>query len=275
MSGDKFTIGLVQMTSGNVVAENLAVAEGFIREAAAGGAGLVMTPEMTPLLELGRKALMEKIHSQAEDPAVEHFAALAKELGIWLMVGSMPILEGEKVANRCFFFGPDGALKHTYDKIHMFDVDLPNGEQYRESRAYQAGDKAVLADMPWGRMGLTICYDLRFPHLYRKLAKAGATMLSVPAAFTKQTGEAHWHTLLRARAIENGAFVFAPAQTGCHASGRETFGHSLVVDPWGRILADGGAGPGVSLAEIALTLVEKARANIPSLQHDRHFEDPA
>ncbi|MFC7048002.1 carbon-nitrogen hydrolase family protein [Emcibacter nanhaiensis] len=275
MTGDKFTIGLVQMTSSNEVAENVAAAEVFIREAAAGGAQLVMTPECTSLLELGRKALFAKIHVQDEESAVRRFSALAEELGIWLVIGSMPILVGDKVANRCFVFGPDGVLEQIYDKIHMFDVDLPNGEQYRESRSYQAGEQAVLADLPWGRMGLTICYDLRFPYLFRKLAQAGATMLSVPAAFTQQTGEAHWHTLLRARAIENGAFVFAPAQTGTHASGRKTYGHSLVIDPWGKILADGGTEPGVSLAEIDLTLVEAARTNIPSLQHDRPVKDPA
>ncbi|WP_321395816.1 carbon-nitrogen hydrolase family protein [Emcibacter sp.] len=275
MTGEKFTIGLVQMTSSNVVAENMATVEAFIREAAEGGADLVMTPETTTILELSRKALFEKIHREEDDPSVKQFAALAKELGIWLLIGSMPILLGEKVANRCFVFGPDGEIRHRYDKIHMFDVDLPNGEQYRESRSYHAGDQAVLADLPWGRMGLTICYDLRFPHLYRKLAQGGAVMLSVPAAFTRQTGEAHWHTLLKARAIENGAFVFAPAQTGRHASGRETFGHSLVIDPWGNILADGGDKPGLSLVEIDLMLVGKARANIPSLQHDRQIAGPA
>ena len=263
------------MTSGNEAAENIAVAEGYIRDAAKDGADLVMTPECTTLLELSRRALFEKIHSQEEEPAVGHFSALAKELGIWLVIGSMPILLGEKVANRCFVFGPDGAIKQTYDKIHMFDVDLPNGEQYRESRSYEPGARAVLTDLPWGRMGLSICYDLRFPHLYRKLAQGGASMLSVPAAFTQQTGEAHWHTLLRARAIENGAFVFAPAQTGTHASGRKTYGHSLVIDPWGTILADGGTEPGVSLAEIDLTLVKTARTNIPSLGHDRPYEGPA
>ena len=270
---DKFAVGLVQMSSTNQVAENMAAAERLIREAAAQGASLILTPEMTTLLELDRTALLGKIYSQGEDPSLPVFQALAKELNIWLVIGSMAIQTGDKIANRCFVLSPDGHVVDQYDKIHMFDVDLPGGEAYRESRSYQAGDRAVTVATPWGALGLSICYDLRFPHLYRRLAQAGAGMIAVPAAFTKVTGQAHWHILLRARAIENGAFIFAPAQTGRHVNargeGRETYGRSLLVDPWGDIIDDGGTDVGVIVAEIDPTLVDKARSRVPSLIHDR------
>ena len=191
------------------------------------------------------------------------------------MIGSMAIKVQAKIANRCFLIAPDGRIAAQYDKIHMFDVDLPGGEQYRESRSYVAGAHAVAANTPWGQMGLSICYDVRFPDLYRKLAQAGALMLCVPSAFTAVTGKAHWHILLRSRAIENGAYVFAPAQTGSHVSAkgvsRDTYGHSLIVDPWGEIIADAGAAVGVIVAEIDPALVVKARSRIPSLGHDRIF----
>ena len=273
---NKFSVGLVQMSSTNQVAENMTVAEGLIRKAVSRGAEMVLTPEMTTLLELDRKALLSKIHTQEEDPSLPVFQALAKELNIWLVIGSMAIKLEDKIANRCFVISPDGNIATHYDKIHMFDVDLPGGEQYRESRSYEAGQQAVMAETSWGKMGLSICYDLRFPHLYRTLAQSGASMLTVPAAFTAVTGKAHWHILLRARAIENGAFIFAPAQTGSHMSARgearKTFGHSLFVDPWGDIIDDGGADEGVIVAQIDLSLVEKARSRIPSLKHDRVIE---
>jgi len=268
----ELTVSLVQMTSSDVIADNIAVAEKFIRQAATDGADVVMTPEMTTILDYSRKTLLPKIFGPEDNPHIQHFSGLAKELDIWLLIGSMPILDGEKIANRSHFFDPEGQLVSQYDKIHMFDVDLPNGEQYRESRSYSAGDQAVITKTPWGKVGLSICYDVRFPYLYRDLAKAGVSMLTVPAAFTKVTGEAHWHTLLKARAIENGCFVFAPAQVGRHANGRDTFGHALIIDPWGNILGDAGAEPGIVTAKIDLDLVKQAREKIPSLGHDRLYQ---
>ncbi|MEZ5757678.1 MAG: carbon-nitrogen hydrolase family protein [Emcibacteraceae bacterium] len=266
-----FKVGLVQMTSDDVIEENIAVADKFIRQAVAKGAEFVLTPEMTTLLDFGTKQVMEKISPEEEDTSWRHFAALAKELGIWLLIGSIAIRNGDKAANRSFLFSPAGEKIATYDKIHMFDVDLPGEKAYRESNSYQAGDVAILATLPWGKVGLSICYDLRFPYLYRALAKAGATMLTVPSAFTYQTGKAHWHTLLKARAIENGAFVFAPAQVGNHRNGRHTFGHSLIIDPWGNILADGGDKPGVIIAEIDMAKVAEARNKIAALTHDKNI----
>ncbi len=276
------------MSSSNDLAENMASAESLIRRAAALGAQMVITPEMTTLIERGRGALLAKIYFEENDPNLPVFQALAKELDIWLVIGSMAVKRPDqsqdqlkshttdKIANRCYVISPNGHIAARYDKIHMFDVDLPGGESYRESQAYSAGERAVLAKTPWGPMGLTICYDVRFPGLYRKLAQAGASMLTVPAAFTEVTGQAHWHILLRSRAIENGAFIFAPAQSGNHVSAsgdsRKTYGHSLIVDPWGNIIDDGGCDVGVTLAQIDLTLVEKARSRIPSLRHDRQFK---
>lgn len=267
-----FSLALIQMTSSAEPPENISLAVEYIREAAASGADMVMTPEMTGLLEYDYTALMGKIFTQDEDPAVGIFSALAKELGIWLLIGSLAFKEGDRVVNRSLFYGPDGVIRATYDKIHMFDVDLPNGESYRESNRYEAGGRAVLTDTPWGLMGLSICYDLRFPGLYRALSQNGAKMLTVPAAFTETTGKAHWHSLLRARAIENGAFVFAPAQTGLHDKGRKTFGHSLIIDPWGDILADGGEKTGIITVEINMKKVDVARTRIASLLHDKNFE---
>ncbi len=276
---DKFSVGLVQMSSTNQVAENVASATELIRKAAAQGAEMVLTPEMTTLLELDRRALLDKIYFEPDDPSLPRFQALARELNIRLVIGSMAVKvgapSGDKIANRSYVIAPTGDITARYDKIHMFDVDLPGGEQYRESRSYVAGDRAVLSQTPWGPLGLSICYDLRFPDLYRKLAQAGAVMLTVPAAFTQVTGQAHWHILLRARAIENGAFVFAPAQCGSHMSAagvsRNTYGHALIVDPWGNIIDDGGEMTGVMVAEIDLTLVNAARERIPSLRHDRQI----
>jgi predicted amidohydrolase len=268
-----FRAALVQMCTGRDVERNLADATQLIREAVRQGAQYVQTPEITTLMEMERGRLLAAIRPEEGNPAVARFAGLAQELGIWLHVGSMAVLLGNgKIANRSLLFGPGGAIQARFDKLHMFDVELPGGESYRESRSYQAGSTGVLADLPWGSLGLTVCYDLRFPHLYRALAKAGADFLAIPSAFTRQTGAAHWHVLIRARAIENGCFVLAAAQAGRHESGRETYGHSLIVSPWGDVIAEADAQVGVIVAEIGSGEVEKARRRIPSLQHDRPFE---
>jgi predicted amidohydrolase len=272
-AGAAFTAGLVQMRSGLTPQANLDAAAGLIGEARSAGAEYVQTPEMTNILAIKRDDLFAAIVAEEQDASLAAFRELARRHGIFLHVGSLAIkISDDKAANRAFLIDPKGEIVARYDKIHMFDVDLANGESYRESRNYRAGELAVASDLPWGRLGLTICYDLRFPALYRALADAGASLLSVPAAFTRQTGEAHWHILLRARAIENGCFVLAAAQGGKHENGRETFGHSLIVDPWGRVLAEGGGQPGVVLALIDPAEVTKARSRIPSLQHGRRFE---
>ncbi len=273
---DSFTVGLVQMTSGRDLGPNIEAASALIREARAQGADFVLTPETTTMMEPRRKLTLEKAMPEAEHGGVEAFAALAAELELWLLIGSMTVgLDGEKVANRSFLFDPAGRIAARYDKIHMFDVEIPDGQSYRESSTYQAGSAAVTAALPWGILGLSVCYDLRFPHLYRDLAQAGADFLTVPAAFTEFTGRAHWHVLLRARAIETGCFIFAPAQCGEHAEGRRTYGHSLVVAPWGEVLADGGDAPGVVIAEVDPAKIAEARRMVPSLGHDRRFEAPA
>jgi deaminated glutathione amidase len=268
-----FTVALVQLRSGLDPAANLAAAAKLIAEAKAAGADYVQTPEMTNILAIRREQLAAAIKPEENDPSLAAFRELARKLAIHLHIGSLAMkLAGERAANRSFLIDPAGEIVARYDKIHMFDVDLANGESYRESRTYRPGEIAVTADLPWGRLGLTICYDLRFPALYRALAEAGASFLAIPSAFTRQTGEAHWHVLVRARAIENGCYVFAAAQGGVHENGRETYGHSLVVDPWGRVLAQGGTEPGIVLAAIDLGAVAAARGRIPSLQHGRRFE---
>lgn len=276
MAGDsfpKFKAALVQMCSGRDVARNVADAVSLVREAAAGGAVYVQTPEVTTLMELDKKRLFEAIEPEDTSAALKTFRELAANLGIWLHIGSMGVkVAADKIANRSFVIAPDGRIAATYDKIHMFDVDLPSGESYRESSSYQAGERAVVVDLPWGGLGLTICYDLRFPHMHRALAQGGAVMISAPAAFTKVTGEAHWHTLLRARAIETQCFVLAAAQGGRHEHGRDTYGHSLVISPWGDVIAEGGVQPSVIFADVDLRLVKEARERVPSLRHDRAFE---
>jgi predicted amidohydrolase len=273
MTAASFKAAMIQMRSGLTPAANLDAAVRMIGEAKFAGANYVLTPEMTNIMAVKRERLFATIVEEEADASLATLRELARKLGIFVHVGSLAIkLTSEKAANRSFLIGPKGQIAARYDKIHMFDVDLPDGESYRESRSYRPGEQAVICDLPWGRMGLTVCYDLRFPALYRALAEAGATMLAIPSAFTQQTGEAHWHVLNRARAIENGCFVFAAAQGGKHESGRETYGHSLIVDPWGRILAEGGTEPGVVMAEIDLAEVSKARARIASLQHGRRFE---
>jgi len=269
---NSFRVGLVQMCTGRDVARNLSDATALIREAAKGGASYVQTPEATNLMEIDRQRLFAVAEPESANAGLAAFAELAKELAIWLHVGSMVIKASpEKLANRAFLISPKGEVTARYDKIHMFDVDLPNGEVYRESTNYAPGARAVVASLPWGGLGLSICYDLRFPYLYRALAQAGASFLAVPAAFTRLTGEAHWATLLRARAIEAQCFVFAAAQGGRHEYGRETFGHSLVVSPWGEVLAEGDVHPSVIFADIDLSTIGDVRSRVPSLQHDRAF----
>ncbi|HTQ83439.1 MAG TPA: carbon-nitrogen hydrolase family protein [Pseudolabrys sp.] len=276
MSGARaaaFKAAMIQMRSGLMPASNIDAAARLIGEAKSAGADYVLTPEMTNIMEVKRERLFATIVDEDADASLATLRELARKLAITIHIGSLAIkVSPDRAANRAFLIDSRGEIAARYDKIHMFDVDLEGGESYRESRTYRPGEQAVLADLPWGRLGVTICYDLRFPALYRALAEAGATMLAIPSAFTKQTGEAHWHVLMRARAIENGCFVFAAAQGGKHENGRETFGHSLIVDPWGRILAEGGTEPGVVMAEIDMEEVTKARSRIPSLQHGRRFE---
>jgi predicted amidohydrolase len=274
MSGT-FRAACVQLRSSDDVAENIRVTSDLVRAAHAQGAHFVATPENTTLMAPDGGAKLERSFSEDADPALPAFRQLAEELGIWLLVGSLAIKVSEtKTANRSFLVDPKGRIAARYDKIHLFDVDLPSGETYRESNTVAGGAQAVTTDLPWGRIGLSICYDLRFPKLYRALAHEGAFLLTVPSAFTETTGKAHWHVLLRARAIENGAFVVAPAQGGTHANGRQTYGHSLIVGPWGEILAEGGTEPGVIVADIDPDAVTTARARVPSLRHDRAFEGP-
>jgi deaminated glutathione amidase len=268
-----FVAGLVQMRSGLSPQVNRDAATQLITEAKERGAEYVLTPEMTNILEVKRERLFAAIVPEESDATLAAFRELARRLGIYLHIGSLAIkLSSEKAANRSFLIDSEGEILARYDKIHMFDVDIAEGESYRESRNYRPGEIAVSADLPWGRIGLSICYDLRFPALYRALAEAGSSFLAIPSAFTRPTGEAHWHVLNRARAIENGAFVLSAAQGGKHENGRETYGHSLVVDPWGRILAEAGTEPGVVLAKIDPAEVTAARGRIPSLQHGRRFE---
>jgi predicted amidohydrolase len=271
-----FRAACVQLRSSTDIAENIATVERLVREAVAGGALYVQTPEMTNIVQRDRAALGVAIAPEASDPAVARFSALAGELGIVLHVGSLALKAADgKIANRALVFGRGGALLARYDKIHLFDVDLPNGESWRESAVYHPGDRAVVADLPWLGLGLSICYDIRFPQLYRAQAHAGAAALTAPAAFTRQTGEAHWHVLQRARAIENGAFVISAAQAGTHADGRETFGHSIIVSPWGEVLAEAGSeGPELIFADIDPAQSRAARERIPALKNERAFALP-
>jgi predicted amidohydrolase len=269
----RFRAGLVQLRSGRTVAPNLEKAEALIRRAARGGAQYVQTPENTGIMELKPELVLAVAESEGKSAPLVWAKALARDLGIWLHVGSIAIkLDQTRVANRSYLIDPKGRVAARYDKLHMFDVDLAGGESYRESQYFRPGAKAVLADLPFGRLGLSICYDLRFASLYRALAAAGAELIAIPAAFTKQTGEAHWHVLTRARAIETGAFVLAATQGGLHENGRSTFGHSIIVSPWGEILAEAGEEPGVIFADIDPAASEEARARIPAIKHGREFE---
>jgi len=270
-----FRAACVQLRSSDDVAENIRETVKLVREAAARGATFIATPENTTLMAPDGGAKLAHSHDEAHDPALPVFSALAKELNISLLIGSIAIKVSEtKTANRSFLFGPDGGIAARYSKIHLFDVALASGEIYRESNTVAGGDQAVVAQTPWGKVGLSVCYDVRFPQLYRRLAQKGAFLFTVPSAFTVPTGSAHWHILLRARAIENGAFVLAPAQGGTHANGRKTYGHSLIVSPWGEVLAEAGTEPGVIVADIDPELSAEARAKVPNLQHDRSFMGP-
>ncbi len=275
--------GLVQLTVGDDPAANLPETLALIGAAVEGGADLVLTPECTNCLSSNRDHQRRVLRHEEDDQTLAVLRAAAADHGIWLLIGSLGLLTHDadgRFANRSFLIGPDGDIAARYDKIHMFDVNVSETEVYRESAGYRPGGRAVLADTPLGRIGITVCYDVRFPYLYRALAKAGAQILTVPAAFNHITGAAHWHVLMRARAIETGCFVLAPAQTGFHpeqqGKGRRTYGHSLAVAPWGEVIADAGdEGPGVTFAEIDLAQVEKARGRVPSLTHDRPFDGPA
>ncbi|MGL4290122.1 MAG: carbon-nitrogen hydrolase family protein [Phreatobacter sp.] len=272
-TSSSFTAACVQMRADVDVKASLEQSLGLIREAARSGAAYVQTPEMTNILQPDRPKFFETIKAEADDPSLPVYQAEAMRLGIWLHIGSLAIKIGDKqAANRGYVISPDGEIVAAYDKIHMFDVNLANGQTFRESAAYAPGDRAVVADLPWAKLGVTICYDLRFPQLYRTLAAAGAGIMAIPSSFTVPTGQAHWHVLMRARAIETGAFVIAAAQGGKHASGRETYGHSLIVDPWGTILAEADHDePAVILAEIDVAKVAETRGRIPSLANGRVF----
>lgn len=271
----RFAVGCVQMTSGTDMAANLAAAADGVRRAVDRGAAFVATPECVSMLVMGRQNALASARAEADHPAIPFFADLARETGALILAGSLSILRDDgRIANRSFLFGADGAVLARTDKIHMYDADLPNGERYRESSTYAPGAASVVADTPLAAIGLTVCYDLRFPHLFRDLARAGAALITVPSAFARPTGQAHWEVLLRARAIETGCFVVAPAQTGEHACGRKTWGHSLIVSPWGAVLADAGRDPGVIVAEIDLDRVAEARAALPTLTQDRPYAPP-
>lgn len=269
-----FRAGLIGMRSSLDVAANVGEAKRLIADAAGAGADYIQTPEMTTVLDLDRERLAKSAESEQSNSALQSFVDCARSYRIWLHIGSMAVsLANSKLANRAYVITPNGDIAARYDKIHMFDVALPDGETYQESANYEPGSKAVVTQLPWGGLGLTICYDLRFPYLHRALAHRGASYLAGPSAFTKRTGEAHWHVLLRARAIEAQCFMLAAAQGGMHEIGRATYGHSLVVSPWGEILAEGGEDPGVTIAEIDPAQIATVRARIPSLTHDRAVEE--
>jgi predicted amidohydrolase len=274
-------IGLVQLTVGDDPGANLPQTIAYIRAAAATGAGFVLTPECTNLLSSNRDHQRSVLRHEDQDETLIALRAEAASLGIWLLIGSLGVLTHDadgRFANRSFLINPLGEITARYDKIHMFDVNVSETEVYRESAGYRPGEQAVLAETPFAKIGMTVCYDLRFAHLHRRLAQAGAQILTVPAAFNHITGAAHWHVLLRARAIETGCFVLAPAQTGFHpetkGKGRNTYGHSLVVAPWGEVLADAGTEPGVTIVDVDLSQVASARARVPALSHDRKFSGP-
>lgn len=269
-------VAVLQMTSGIDPAANLAAIQNGMRDAKAGKAEILFTPEMSGYLDRDRARAAERVVAEEEDIVLAGVRILAAELGLWVAIGSLavrdPAVPG-KARNRAFLIDDVGAIRARYDKMHLFDVDLPTGESWRESNSYSPGEGAVLAGTPWGRLGLSICYDLRFPDLYRALSDNGAAILSIPAAFTVPTGEAHWHVLLRARAIEAGVYVIAAAQTGTHEDGRKTYGHSLIVDPWGEVLLDMGTEPGVAVIELDLDRIASVRARIPALDHRRANPD--
>jgi len=278
---ENFKVACVQTNASNDIEENIAAVTALIRDAAEEGARLITTPECVTMMEDGRENVLAKALAEKDHPALPAFSDIARETGAWIVVGSLAIRpedggqgEAERIVNRSYLIDAKGEIAARYDKIHMFDVDIEGDRSYRESATYRPGEKAVLAKTPWGPLGMTICYDLRFPYLYRSLAQAGARYLTIPAAFTRTTGTAHWHVLLRARAIETGCFVFAPAQCGEHAGDRLTFGHSLIIAPWGEILAEGDEDVGVIIAEIDPRRGDAARAMVPSLRNGRDFTPP-
>ncbi len=272
---ESFKVACVQNRAAPETAPNLETFAALARQAAGEGAQLICLPEYFAGLDVNGDVLVTEPFPEQSHPALPLFADLAAEFGAWVLLGSLAIEAGAgKVFNRSYLLDPDGAVAARYDKIHLYDVDLADGESYRESATIVPGAEAVTADLPWGRLGMTICYDVRFASLYRALAHGGAEFLSIPAAFTRTTGQAHWHVLVRARAIEAGAYVFAPCQYGEHVGGGASYGHSLIVDPWGRVLADGGDGPGYILAEVDPAEARKARAMVPALTHDRPFTPP-
>lgn len=268
-----FTAACVQLRSGKTVSDNVSAAEDLIRAAVRDGARFIQTPEMSNVLVRSREDLMERICEPQADAFLQRMRELSAELGVHLHLGSLAVLAGNgKVANRAFLIGPDGGILATYDKIHMFDVDLPNGESWRESATYEPGTRTVIAELPFAKVGMAVCYDIRFPAIFRSQARQGAQVLTAPAAFTRQTGRAHWHVLQRARAIENGAYVISAAQGGTHEDGRETYGHSLIVDPWGAVVAEiDHDEPGYVLAEIDTQKVADARSRIPAIANEREF----
>lgn len=275
MNGKTVRIACLQTNSGSDFAANLATFTAMAREAAAGGAKFILSPEYVLMMDGSGRVMRERALEANGEPALPALTALARELGVWLLIGSLTLKsEDGRMLNRSILISAEGSVVAAYDKIHMFDVTLPSGKVIRESSAYRSGERAVIADTPWGRLGMTVCYDLRFPHLYRALAQRGAVMLAIPSSFQRETGKAHWHSLLRARAIENESFVIAPAMCGDHPGERMTYGHSLVVDPWGEVLADGGEAPGVVYADLDLGKVDKVRTMLPSLTHDRPFAAP-
>lgn len=262
----------VQVNAGTELQPNLDAAGDLVRRARDAGAEFITLPENVGWIVQGRAKTMARVKSEAEHPGIPFFADLARETGAWILAGTLGVLQDDqRVANRSYLFNPQGQAVSHYDKIHMFDVDLKDGESYRESATFRPGERAVVAATPWGGVGMTICYDVRFPYLHRALAKAGASIITAPAAFTVPTGRAHWHTLLRARAIETGCFVVAPAQTGTHDEGRQTYGHSLIIAPWGEVLADAGEEVGVITADLDMARAEEARRMVPALGHDRDF----
>jgi predicted amidohydrolase len=274
-------VGLIQLTVSDDPVANLPVTVAFIRQAVAGGAQFVLTPELTNGLSSSRAHQRSVFRHEDDDATLATLRAEAKAAGVWLLIGSLGVLTRDadgRFANRSFLIAPDGSVTASYDKIHMFDVNVSATEVYRESEGYRPGNRAVVADTPFAKVGMTVCYDVRFPALYRRLAQGGAQIITVPAAFNHITGAAHWETLLRARAIETGCYVLAPAQTGFHpetnGKGRRTHGHSLAIAPWGQILADAGTEPGVTLVDLDLAEVDKARGRVPSLSHDRGFDGP-
>jgi predicted amidohydrolase len=264
------------LNAGNDLDANLATVRDLAGVAARGGAKFVLAPEYALMMDGSGRVMRERALAADGGPALAALQSVARELRIWLLIGSLTVRTDEaRIANRSYLVSDEGSVVATYDKIHMFDVTLPDGNVIRESSTYRPGDQAVIADIPWGRVGLTVCYDLRFPGLFRALAQAGAQLISVPSSFQRQTGKSHWHALLRARAIENECFILAPAMCGDHPGNRQTYGHSLIIDPWGEILAEAGEGVEVIYADIDPARVTRVRSMIPSLEHDRVFQPPS